>query len=54
MQIFKNACLFKKLMLNILKKWADSEVINNVYKIIIDREIKKITGKKMKNKGQKQ
>lgn len=41
-------------MLNILKKWADSEVINNVYKIIIDREIKKITGKKMKNKGQKQ
>lgn len=41
-------------MLNVLKKWADSEVIHNVYKMIIDREIKKTTGKKQKNKCQKQ
>lgn len=27
-------------------EWADSEVIHNVYKIIIDKEIKKTTGKK--------
>lgn len=33
-------------MINVLQEWADSEVIHNVYKMIIDREIKKTTGKK--------
>jgi len=45
MQLLKNVCLFKKLMINILEE-ADSEVIHNVYKMIIDREIKKTTGEK--------
>lgn len=45
MQLFKNGCLLKKLMINVLE-WADSEVIHNVYKMIIDREIKKTVGKK--------
>lgn len=45
MQLFKSACLLKRLTIDVLER-ADSEVIHNVYKMIIDREMKKTSGKK--------